>query len=264
MSKLRAPRNGSLLQPQERRDTPRATDSAIFGATTDEMYATVASDGSVEIGSFKITPVGLIVNEGASAEDWERVGSVINRFHVSFLWLLGDWLNSGKWVYGETYKEVAAKYGYKEKTMRDYAWLCGKVDLSIRIDKPKFFTHHQLIAKFDNTDLQGAWLRYAVAADLRRKQMAELVAIIKDQSTDWQIQWLEYGITNGLNFAQMRDELVKAVDYNPPPLSDVPALLDRKNKRVFNRIWRNLEKNEPIRKADIEHMKKWLAELERG
>ena len=130
--------------------------------------------GNIPAGKFTLTPRGLIVTEGATFEEWLEVGGVLRRLDTSLQWLIGDWMNYGERVWGQTYQQVAALTGYTYQTLREYSYVARSVDLSIRIDKLSF-AHHQIVASFE-PDAQRQWLDYATAHSLSIAQMRNAVS----------------------------------------------------------------------------------------
>jgi hypothetical protein len=106
--------------------------------------------------AFTMTPTGLIADEGATFEQWQKVGEVLQKLDASIQWLLGDWLVYGERVWGQTYEQIAEATGYEVTSLRQYAWVARGVDLSIRIDKLSF-GHHMLVAGLE-PESQRNWL----------------------------------------------------------------------------------------------------------
>lgn len=118
------------------------------------------SDGTITMGNYTLTGVGLIASDAATYDQWSAVGEVLHKLNMSLQWLIGDWVDQGEFRWGVTYKAIAAQTGYEPKTLREYKYVCSRVHLSIRMDKLSF-GHHQLVAKLPQ-DEQVQWLEWAV------------------------------------------------------------------------------------------------------
>ena len=124
------------------------------------VVPTTSGDGTVQIGHFKLTGTGLVVEDDSTFDEWETLGGILHRLEGSIQWLIGDWLNYGAWAWGDKYQPVAEAIGYDEKTLRNYAWVARNVVLSLRKDKLSF-GHHNIVAGFP-ADEQNYWLNRAV------------------------------------------------------------------------------------------------------
>ncbi len=119
---------------------------------------------------------GLKVGRAISEDEWLQVGGALNSLDKSIRWLIGDWMAYGEREYGKTYAEVAALFGYEEKTLYNLCWLCKRVKLSLRGEKLDI-GHYMLLAAFD-PPLIRQWLDYLRTLD-KRPTVRELDAIIK-------------------------------------------------------------------------------------
>lgn len=136
-----------------------------------------AVDGKLTSGAFILTDVGLDMKPGEkpTKEDWLSVGTSLRLVSRAFKWLLADWLVKGEeYKWGEKYTEAADWSGYEEKTLREYAYVARKVDLSIRMDKLSF-GHHQAVAAVPS-DQQQAWLEKAAAEKWTVKKLVQEIA----------------------------------------------------------------------------------------
>lgn len=139
------------------------------------------NDKAMEIDKFRLTPVGLVINGAPTEQEWSSLGEILRRMEASIQWLIGDWLVFGEREYKETYAKTVEATGYDYGTLRTYAYVCSKVDLSIRIDKLSF-AHHQLVAPFQlpdgspDTEKQAEWLQKAVENEWSIAQMREAMS----------------------------------------------------------------------------------------
>ncbi|KKL48072.1 hypothetical protein LCGC14_2329150 [marine sediment metagenome] len=86
---------------------------------------------------------------------------------------LGDWLNYGSAKYGEKYAQAIEETPYTYGTLRNYAYVAGKIELSRRNDRLSF-AHHSEVAKLDAAQ-QDAWLDLAVDENLTTRQLRQSI-----------------------------------------------------------------------------------------
>jgi len=78
---------------------------------------------------------------------WDRYEALVTMFgqlHRTSAWLLGDALNYGEKVYGETYTQAANWTGLAESTLANYASTCGRVPRSRRRSNLSFSVHQEV------------------------------------------------------------------------------------------------------------------------
>lgn len=148
-------------------DTPQIPSAdSVFGATVPFVPRrqrggiVAAPDGSMQIGHFTLKPTGLVADAQATPEEWEQVGSVLQRLEGSIQWLIGDWFLYAERQWGSTYEAVAHATGYSYDTLKDYAYVARNVELSVRTDKLSF-GHHKLVASLE-PNAQAEALQWAV------------------------------------------------------------------------------------------------------
>jgi len=156
-------------------------DSSIFGAApppprhivvqqeNDELRAQIAeleqqittfqSHGEVVVNGFQLTKLGLFIPDAANRDDWDVVGDVLFRLHDSIQLLIGDYLVGMEREYGITYKDFAEKTGRSVKTLRNYCYVAGNVEMSLRRDNLDY-SHYMLVAAMKPRD-QKKWLERA-------------------------------------------------------------------------------------------------------
>ena len=77
----------------------------------------------------------------------------------SCAWWIGDWLLFGQQAYGQRYKAAAEETGFDYQTLRNYAWVASRFELSRRRDSLSF-QHHAEVCALSN-EQQEAWLDLA-------------------------------------------------------------------------------------------------------
>lgn len=89
--------------------------------------------------------VGLQIPAGLSFEDWAKAGRQLSGIVDSSAWWLGDWLVFGKTTYSDCYQLAIQGAGLRYQTLRNYAWVARRFDLSRRRAKLTF-QHHAEVA----------------------------------------------------------------------------------------------------------------------
>jgi hypothetical protein len=139
--------------------------------------------GTITVGTFTLTSVGLSASKDAYFDDWLTIGNLLRRIHRSYTWLLADWIRLGERHWGDTYVQAAEELGYDPHTLRNYVWVANKVDLSLRSDKLSF-AHHRLVARLEDPKWQRYWLDAAVKFGWRTRQMENMMAMYPNGLSD--------------------------------------------------------------------------------
>ncbi len=105
------------------------------------------------------TRVGLEIPDDLHYEAWESAGLKLVRIADTSTWCLGDWLNFGVNKYIDRYRCALENVGLDYQTLRNYAWVARKFDISRRRDKLSF-QHHAEVASMSFED-QDQWLDLA-------------------------------------------------------------------------------------------------------
>jgi hypothetical protein len=110
-------------------------------------------------------------------ESWERVGAQLFLITDSSDWWLADWLVYGQSRYGNRYREAIELTGLDYQTLRNYAWVARKFEVSRRRDNLSF-QHHAEVCALTN-DEQTYWLDRAEESgwsknELRRRMRMAL------------------------------------------------------------------------------------------
>jgi hypothetical protein len=105
-------------------------------------------------------------------ERWKAVGTRMAAYSDAASWWLGDWVTFGQAKYGRRYKEGIALTGLEYQTLRNYATIARRFDMSRRRDNLSFQHHAEVCALSD--DAQDFWLDVAARerwskAELRRR-----------------------------------------------------------------------------------------------
>jgi hypothetical protein len=165
-------KTSAFVRPGENLPTPWEATGWLVGKGTapDNQALVMAEDGSIPVGHFRLTRVGLLVgDESVSFEEWQQIGQVLQRLDVAIQWLVGDWMAYGERVWGQTYEQVVEATGYDYQTLYNYTWVARNVDFSLRKEKLSF-GHHALVAGL-TPDEQSEWLNQAEAQNWSISQM---------------------------------------------------------------------------------------------
>lgn len=125
-------------------------------------------DGAMTFKRFVMWQTGMEIPADVTKEELLEVGEIIKGLESSIQWVIGDLMNAIEFKWGEGYQPVAEALGYEVKTVYEWAYVCRKV--SIRMEKPLSFGHHQLVAKLP-ADAQVYWLQQAAEEEWSISQM---------------------------------------------------------------------------------------------
>src|SRR5215831_15453640 len=110
-------------------------------------------------GHVVVPRTGLVFPHRLPFEAWLGVGAQLAAVAAASAWCLGDWLAYGQAAYGGRYREAVARTGLDYQTLRNYAWVAGRFELSRRRDTLSF-GHHAEVAALPAPE-QDFWLRKA-------------------------------------------------------------------------------------------------------
>jgi hypothetical protein len=102
-------------------------------------------------------------------EAWCVLGVRIAGHASASAWWLGDWLVYGQTKYGRRYKDAIAATGLDYQTLRNYAVVARRFEVSRRRDTLTFHHHAELCALPD--DEQDVWLDLACAHRWSRNEL---------------------------------------------------------------------------------------------
>lgn len=92
-------------------------------------------------------------------ESWRHVGRQLFVIGNSSAWWIGDWLVYGRRKYPDRYREAINETSLDYQTLRNYAWVAGKFEMSRRRDKLTL-QHHAAVAALPEPE-QDYWLDQA-------------------------------------------------------------------------------------------------------
>ncbi|MQA95190.1 MAG: LmbU [Streptosporangiales bacterium] len=122
--------------------------------------------------------MGLRFAGSLTFEGWERAGEQISRIVSSSAWCLGDWIIVGQSRFSDRYKQVIEAVGLDYQTVRNYAWVARRFELSRRRDTLSFQHHAEVAALpaseqddwLDRAEDQG-WSRNRLRQELRNSRI---------------------------------------------------------------------------------------------
>lgn len=115
------------------------------------------------------TRVGLQMPASMAYDEWERAGRQLADVLDSSSWWLGDWLVYGKDHYTDRYQHGIRAAGLSYQTLRNYAWVSRRFDLTRR--RPTLsFQHHAELASMP-VEEQDLWLDRAEQRRWTTKQL---------------------------------------------------------------------------------------------
>jgi len=122
-----------------------------------------------ERGQILATRVGLVLPGDLPYEDWKQAGAKLYRIADSSVWCLGDWLAHGQQKYGDRYRTATKEAGLDYQTLRNYAWIARKFELSRRREELSF-QHHAEVASLPAEE-QDRWLDLAQQRGWSRNEL---------------------------------------------------------------------------------------------
>ncbi len=130
------------------------------------------------------TQTGTQITRKSTQKEWETYGEILRRVDEAKQWAIGDWLCDGKQHYGDgLYKRAAEITGLTEGTLRDYLWVAGGFELSLRKDKLTY-NHHKEVASLKeiHEDKKGKLFQ---SDEADQEKIAELLG--KAEAKGWSV-----------------------------------------------------------------------------
>jgi hypothetical protein len=122
-----------------------------------------------------MTAKGLRLTRGLPFDSWAELGNRIAEISDASAWWLGDWLVYGQQAYGDRYRVALEATTLDYQTLRNYAWVARRFEMSRRRDGLSL-QHHAEVAALPDAG-QDLWLRRAErfgwSRNELRRQMSE-------------------------------------------------------------------------------------------
>lgn len=138
------------------------------------LLAHLEQNGWVTLTSINLPPGAVTDDQFDSLLHWA------GQLHESSCWILGDLLNYGERVYGETYAQAIKATGLAEQTLINYASVCNRIPRSRRRRGLKFGVHAEVA--YMTVQEQEHWLKTAAANDWGRSRLREELAPIRAEA----------------------------------------------------------------------------------
>lgn len=113
--------------------------------------------------------LGMRFSRGLRFEQWVAIGRRVADRADASLWWLGDWLVFGSRMYGPRYERGIQLTGLDYQTLRNYAMVARRFELSRRRDTLSFQHHAEVCAL--PSDQQDRWLDRAEADGWSRNEL---------------------------------------------------------------------------------------------
>jgi hypothetical protein len=111
----------------------------------------------------KISRVGAVFPDDLKDKEWKAIWKDLQLIDASLNWVIGDWINYGKAKYGEKYAFALEATEWQYQRLRDAAYVCAQVPMSLRNDNLDWW-HHRVVAPLEPGD-QAKYLTEAEAND---------------------------------------------------------------------------------------------------
>jgi hypothetical protein len=189
------------------------------------------------IGSFTLTPTGMITQGMPKFDEWVKCGDFIQKANKSVHFWLGDWLNFGEGAYGEEFAQEIDEVKFKYQTLQNDKWVAKRIAPSRRRESISF-SHHAEVADLE-PDEQEEMLTLAVEKNLPLSQFRKTVRHFKLK----------------LDAPELSDEQLKPTD--PKVFEDVQKVIDSSIATVEMLENMNIEVLDPsARDWLISHLKR--------
>jgi len=130
----------------------------------------------------QVTAIGAVFPANLSFNEWEACGERMRGFRESLKFIIGDWINYGEAAYGEAYAQAIEATDFDYDYLRNIAWVCRKVTMSLRSDKLTFY-HHQIVAPLEPED-QTFWLDQAIKQHWSGAELARAIKLAQELKDD--------------------------------------------------------------------------------
>ena len=123
---------------------------------------------------FAIKPTGIEFLEELSYDEWDALGQKLAPVGKTIGFIIGDWINYGEKRWGDKYEEALERTGLEYGTLRNYAHVARKVELSLRNDKLDY-SLHATVAKLKTNEEKQHWLNMAEKHDLSVRRLRKSI-----------------------------------------------------------------------------------------
>lgn len=140
-----------------------------MAATAGAEVATRPSASARDRQTSSRTAVAWAPEDNIDVREWVRAGHRLGAMTRCSQWWLGDWIRYGAGRWGERYKDAARITGYDIQSLRNFAYVAGRVEPYRRRDNLTWSHHAELCAL--EPEEQDRWLDVAENQSLSVKDM---------------------------------------------------------------------------------------------
>jgi hypothetical protein len=143
------------------------------------LEAAKNQDGRLRVDRVALTKrTALLLPENLPLDSWKQIGEQIYVISDASAWWIGDWLRFGRDKYPDRYKRAIGETSLEYQTLRNYAWVAGRFDVSRRRDALSF-QHHLEVAALPE-DEQDLWLERAERSGWSRNDLRAQLRYYRD------------------------------------------------------------------------------------
>jgi hypothetical protein len=121
----------------------------------------------------RMSGIGLQIPAGLKYDDWAKAGRQLSGIVDSSAWWLGDWLVFGKANYADRYQLAIQSAGLSYQTLRNYAWVARRFEMTRRHAKLSF-KHHAEVASLP-VEVQDRLLDQAESEEWTTKRLRSVI-----------------------------------------------------------------------------------------
>jgi hypothetical protein len=138
---------------------------------------------------------------GMGFDAWALLGCRISGMSNACAWCLGDWLNYGERTFGQRYKTALEATALDYQTLRNYAWVARRFEMSRRRDTLSF-QHHAEVASLPEPH-QDLWLLRAERLGWSRNELRRRLSVARRRPRQ---ESLEGAVRLRLDVAKPREQ----------------------------------------------------------
>ena len=117
-----------------------------------------------------------------SYDEWASIGPSLVTLNRATKWAIGDWINAGELRFSDRYIQAVTDTGLAIEYLRNIAWVCRQVPISLRREGVGFSIHQEVAPL--SPDEQEQWLDWVVANDATRLDLRKAIAATKASEGD--------------------------------------------------------------------------------
>jgi len=134
----------------------------------------------IQLPKCTISKNSLVFEENITYEEWQKIGSTLQKVNGAIQWWIGDWLNYGERKWGEMYAQAIEETGLDYSTLSNYKAVSEKVQFPVRKGNLSWSAHKEvayipqekqieILGKAENEHLHSRDVK-ALVRDIKRSQ----------------------------------------------------------------------------------------------